>query len=449
MRGAAEETTGSTSKGNGKQVEVTPAEERDESPVSSRESSKANSPRDGDANGVENNGSKLDSNLIVKTSENGKIEDIISPVVLSQKKPYQEESASSSKTDGEDKQTDNVDSSHLTKDQVKSNTTATTSTDPITSKLSQTSLKRRKVPPPLGITPTTKKSQHSNTTTNTTNNSNNSTCQQTKKVSKPQILQRPRVQYLGKIHQSRHYSQTATTPYFHNRMRYGPPPTVVPPQPQPHQQVPPPGFAPSFPTNGVVPPGIPSLPMGPIPLPQPFPTSTTPYMAPSYYYPYTRMPPNTAMIPQTATTAAAAHYPYANPINTMPDYLYRNDSVPSDGSDFSIKRQMSKSPMSQDNKEDNTEEQEQEDDEEIEGSDLAIGEGAVPTPIFTRFPQGISSDQMSNGNATTTPNNGIMFGEIRIQDNRYSFEFPQRDDKEFNKKIFMSICNQIWNECDK
>lgn len=289
---------------SGKKTEISPAELADGSKVSSKNSSKINSPRDGED--ADTSSSKLDSNLIVRTSENGKIEDIISPVAITQKKPYQEESLETQRNGTNEetttKITEDKEGDLSIKGQSKSTTfSSTVSNDPITNKLSQSSLKRRKIPPPLGITPTSKKSkQHASTITA----ASATTTQQAKKVSKPQVLQRPRVQYLGKIHQTRQYSQTATTPYFHSRMRYGSTSAVLsqhhlPPQ---QQQIPQLGFTQPFPGNGV-PSGMPSHPMGAIP--PPFPTATTPYMTPPYYYPYGRIPSNPGMVPQTATTAGA------------------------------------------------------------------------------------------------------------------------------------------------
>lgn len=453
MKGSVQEETKGTGK---KPTEISPTEGPEDSKGSSKNSSKINSPRD--TEDTETSSSKLDSNLIVRTSENGKIEDIISPVAITQKKPFQEESSETSKdANTEERTTMTVETKEggdsLVKEPLKSisTTSTTTSNDPISSKLSQSSLKRRKIPPPLGITPTSKKSKQSASNVSIST-ATNSTTQQGNKVSRPQVLQRPRVQYLGKINQTRQYSQTATTPSFHNRIRYGsitavPSQYHLPPQQQ-QQQIAPIGFTQPFPGSGAQT-GMPPHPMSGIP--PPFPTSTTPYMTPSYYYPYGRMPPNPAMIPQTAATAGTAYYPYVNNpsmVATMPDYLYRDNSVQYDGSDFSIKRQMSKSPTTQDSKEDE-DENEEENGDDIEGSDLAIEDGAVPTPVFTRFPQGVSSDNMKHGSINESNSNGLMFGEIRIQDNRYSFEFPQKESKELNKKIFMSICNQIWNECGK
>ena len=69
------------------------------------------------------------------------------------------------------------------------------------------------------------------------------------------------------------------------------------------------------------------------------------------------------------------------------------------------------------------------DDEEDEDADLAIESDALPTPIFTRRP--------------TAPE--MMQGEIRIMQNKFSFEFPITN-SQVDRKMFLSICNKIWVE---
>lgn len=505
---------------------------------SSKESSRVTSPQESEGQSVGRNvsdstvaNSRIDSNLIVKTSGNGKIEDIISPVATGQRKPYQEE------TDDKDTNTSNssknstsntVDSStedgdtptekvNLDKDQQAKNISNdnddnTPNRDPISSKMSQTSLKRRRIPPPLGIAANQKKPQPQSVSTD-------SNAGEVKKIiSKPQMFNRPRVQYLGKINlpPTRQYPQTAMTPYFHNRMRYGmnpgystqeqqqqqqqqaspqlqqqqsqsqqqqqqvpPLPSILQqqqqspvPQPQQQQQQPQQGY-PGYPGYSSARPH----PMGPIPqsafTPMPYSNPNTPYMAPPpppppyYYNPYARMAGNPNMMYPYNTNSGNGNmlpYPGNNAQGGNFDYMYGEESVRSSGSDYSMNH-MSKSPYvdtrrKQPNRDDEEQEQDgeggEEDDnddgDDIEGSDLAIEEGAVPTPIFTRFPQGISSSNVNNNNNSSNNNhnnNVMMVGEIRIQDNRYSFEFPQRDNNALNKKIFMSICNQIWNESNK
>ncbi|SMN21233.1 similar to Saccharomyces cerevisiae YDR480W DIG2 MAP kinase-responsive inhibitor of the Ste12p transcription factor [Maudiozyma saulgeensis] len=77
------------------------------------------------------------------------------------------------------------------------------------------------------------------------------------------------------------------------------------------------------------------------------------------------------------------------------------------------------------------EEEEDDDDEEEEEeeADLAIESDALPTPIFTRRP----------------PPPEMMQGEIRIMQNKFSFEFPATNPA-IDRKMFLSICNKIWTE---
>lgn len=73
--------------------------------------------------------------------------------------------------------------------------------------------------------------------------------------------------------------------------------------------------------------------------------------------------------------------------------------------------------------------EDEEEEEEEEGADLAIESDALPTPIFTKPPQ--------------IPE--LLQGEIRILQNRFSFEFPKNEDG-IERKMFLSICNKIWKE---
>lgn len=484
----------------------------------SRGSTAVSSPKEGadSATGNDNTSgnSKVDSNLIVRTSENGKIEDIISPVALQQNKPFQDETmkpnGATDATSSSSKESNNVtspgskesnptvaiDSNHMIKDQQdqpqSAKMTPTTSNDPIANRLNQTSLKRRRIPPPLGITP---------------NKQQKKTDDKNRKVSKSQTLKRPRAQYLGKVNPqvmaSRQYPQTATTPYSYNRSRMNQPSYGnLTPYPQQGPGFQPPMSASMAQQQGIPPFGL-GLSNGPFPhsgSPMahhmgPFPTSAaaaaavaSPSYMPPYYYPYGRFPGMIQMPPpppsslQAAAAAAAAYYPY-NGMNQPPypmmnngpnGYMYEQEphysSEPQNETLMDERGETAKK-VNDDNEqveqEDETSEETDssrdskpqdetgKDDDDIEGSDLAIEEGAVPTPIFTRFPQGISSEDQNGSDisqitATNTLNNrsgnNVMFGEIRIQDNRFSFEFPQRDDSDLNKKIFMSICNQIWNE---
>ncbi|CAB4255829.1 similar to Saccharomyces cerevisiae YDR480W DIG2 MAP kinase- responsive inhibitor of the Ste12p transcription factor [Maudiozyma barnettii] len=77
----------------------------------------------------------------------------------------------------------------------------------------------------------------------------------------------------------------------------------------------------------------------------------------------------------------------------------------------------------------NDEEEEDDEEEEEEEADLAIESDALPTPIFTRRP--------------TPPE--MMQGEIRIMQNKFSFEFPVTNPA-IDRKMFLSICNKIWTE---
>ena len=77
----------------------------------------------------------------------------------------------------------------------------------------------------------------------------------------------------------------------------------------------------------------------------------------------------------------------------------------------------------------NDSESDDDDDDDDEDSDLAIESDALPTPIFTRRP---AAPEM-------------MQGEIRIMQNKFSFEFPVTN-SQVDRKMFLSICNKIWVE---
>ncbi|EJS41380.1 dig1p [Saccharomyces arboricola H-6] len=74
-----------------------------------------------------------------------------------------------------------------------------------------------------------------------------------------------------------------------------------------------------------------------------------------------------------------------------------------------------------------------EDDEE--STDLAIEDGAVPTPTFTTFQRSLQQHQSPT----------LLQGEIRLSSHIFAFEFPLSSSN-VDKRMFMSICNKVWNE---
>lgn len=457
--------------------------------------------------------SNIDNNLIVKASADGKIEDIISPVAITEKKPFQKDvsgdknktpsSATSSSAEG-------VELERSNRDRLSSNNTSVQNL--IMNKMSQTSLKRKQIPPPLGIQPSNNMQNKNQQQQQQQQNSKNQIQDKYRDINMNQNLKKPRVQYLGKVPSTRKSSKLSTIPYLRNRMSnynsysmypsqkpqgvaFSPVTSAQPPSPQQQQQQ---CLFPNFPGSmeypmsafqlSQFPSFLPPPASSPFPAPftAPFSTSTTPYMAsiPSfnpylYYYqnpcPNSRVPINPDVVDPTL------------PFNSVPPYLQydenshnnkhrhnnknNNDNsgeIPqSAGSEYSVGLRTGRSPvefetkLSKDSppvdrtkdgsiqkKESNNNDDDDDDGDSnnIEESDLAIEEGAVPTPIFTRFQHDIASTDNRN-NITNSHN--VIFGEIKIHDNRYSFEYPQRSDRYLNKKIFMSICNQIWNECHK
>ncbi|GMC19450.1 unnamed protein product [Saccharomyces cerevisiae] len=75
-------------------------------------------------------------------------------------------------------------------------------------------------------------------------------------------------------------------------------------------------------------------------------------------------------------------------------------------------------------------------EDEEEGTDLAIEDGAVPTPTFTTFQRTSQPQQQSPS---------LLQGEIRLSSHIFAFEFPLSSSN-VDKKMFMSICNKVWNE---
>ncbi|QHS76682.1 Dig1p [Saccharomyces paradoxus] len=75
-------------------------------------------------------------------------------------------------------------------------------------------------------------------------------------------------------------------------------------------------------------------------------------------------------------------------------------------------------------------------EEDEEGTDLAIEDGAVPTPTFTTFQRASQPQQQSPS---------LLQGEIRLSSHIFAFEFPLSSNN-VDKKMFMSICNKVWNE---
>ncbi|KOG96260.1 Dig1p [Saccharomyces eubayanus] len=75
------------------------------------------------------------------------------------------------------------------------------------------------------------------------------------------------------------------------------------------------------------------------------------------------------------------------------------------------------------------------DEDDEEGTDLAIEDGAVPTPTFTTFQRSLQQQQSPT----------LLQGEIRLSSHIFAFEFPVSSSN-VDKRMFMSICNKVWNE---
>ena len=75
------------------------------------------------------------------------------------------------------------------------------------------------------------------------------------------------------------------------------------------------------------------------------------------------------------------------------------------------------------------------DEDDEEGTDLAIEDGAVPTPTFTTFQRSLQQQQSPT----------LLQGEIRLSSHIFAFEFPLSSSN-VDKRMFMSICNKVWNE---
>ncbi|CCK67905.1 Dig1p KNAG_0A02160 [Huiozyma naganishii CBS 8797] len=372
---------------------------------------------------------KLDEHLILRRQSGAiKIEDVISPVGLaSQGKPFKEDAG-----------------------------------DTKGSKVYQQSLKRRKIPPPLGGISQQPEVQTAATATAVPG----STTKQHSFSSRPGD---PRVQYLGRVPlnssasnpqaaRGRAYPQTASTPYIHQRHRSF-------------------GGLPSYPIMAT--PTFPQMPFNPYQYPhyieqqqpqQPYPMRTQPPpQAMPMPYPYWGMMPNYySPIPQDPVISAmpgARRYPYTYEQNIEEEGMYGAEGIDvegpsggtSDGSNYNEGNRKSEDDDEEDDDDDEEKELNVQNDEAgsmgqdhgggvpttknespHEESDLAIEEGAIPTPMFTKFPKSASIRPDADG--------GKMFGEIKVQSSRFSFEFALKPQESLNKKIFMSICNQIWDE---
>ncbi|KAK5779725.1 Dig1p PWA37_000933 [Arxiozyma heterogenica] len=516
-----------------KKLEVTPIEEtRQDTDVSS--TTTIHSPNVTE-NIVSNDSinTNIDSNLIVKASADGKIEDIISPVAITDKKPFQKDlpedknkTPSSSTSSVISSSFKGSESERLNKDRLSgssgssgssssSSSSSSSVQNLITNKMNQTSLKRKQIPPPLGIQPGNKiqnKNQHQH---QHQQNLQNRIQDKYRGIDVNQNLKKPRVRYLGKVPLTKKYSRFSTIPYLRNKMKNHNAYSLYPSQKlqngtnplqtsaqspllQQQQQCLFPTFSTHmvYPTSAIQPSQLPnffsSLSPSPVPAPftAPFSTSNTPYMASispchpySYYYqnyyrnihPNSNAPINPDMIDPTLF------------LNSVPPYLQYDDIMKhhhyNDGDDnekysnnnedigqateseYSLglkagntssefETKMGKNGLDDNKIRYNSVQKDEKDDDgddsddnnNIEESDLAIEEGAVPTPIFTKFQHDTASVENRN---SVINNNSVIFGEIKILDNQYSFEYLQRSNRDVNKKIFMSICNQIWNECHR
>lgn len=482
--------------------------------------------------------------LIIRTSADGKIEDVISPVNITQNKPFVDETVQEKNDNQSDNHSDTSNSTTPTLNGL-GNTVKK-------GKFYQKSLKRRRIPPPLGI--------HKDFTLLNNNTSKNTN----KSVSKPT---RPRVQYLGKCNtnyfqQTRQYPQTANIPYSQNGMvtggmdNYGNttaaannnnssmnPNPMTNTIPQNYAMTP---FVPSMAGNNMnmnmnlnMNNNTPMIPTNPMATQMPesmmatqqdlqaaaasaglppfyygypvryndvisMPTSMGPQLLPQFYAsPYYMYPPQPHLPFQQNINNPFNNGPFVNDngnsnsrydnSNFNQETFNNNNTNNSNGlndrarqniiSTFDSINEDSAANSDKDNQEtkEDRDKEDEENEEDIEESDLAIEEGAIPTPIFTRFPDEVKENPVPNingynrnrnkanaavvnanhnntnntnmspgtgGNTNNTSFNGgkNMFGEIRILANRYTFEFTEGENPELNKKIFMSICNQIWNE---
>lgn len=76
------------------------------------------------------------------------------------------------------------------------------------------------------------------------------------------------------------------------------------------------------------------------------------------------------------------------------------------------------------------------DDNDTEEVDLAIEEGAQPIPMHARQ------------NSAASVANATMQGEIRLQQDSFAFTFSMLDSAT-DKKMFMSICDKVWDEAQE
>lgn len=293
-------------------------------------------------------------------------------------------------------------------------------------KITQNSLKRRRIPPPLGI----------NNRANGNNGINNNNVPTSSRGSVSSVASgKPRVQYLGKVSTARPSIQSAY-PYPRSSSVAYMPPQMYPymPQPQgnylPHSAYPPPQYPNHLFQHQHSNPYLSGMPVPYQPLqttgayPQPYwmnPIRSASYVSQSSIK-QEKSKPNFNRHGSDACGSPASQletsYIKEEDRGQVEKKTNDDEDEKGEGDENGNKNEEHSDSASVDT-----------DAEEDENADLAIEDGAVPTPVFTKHPR--------------LPQ--AVHGEVRILSNRFSFEFNSRNEI-MDKKVFMSICNQVWDE---
>lgn len=341
------------------------------------------------------------------------------------------------------------------------------------------SLRRANIPPPLGLQsqPTTATSGATSNTTTTTNNTGNAPVSARLNIpidpharhfsigsiheQSPQRVTKPRVRYLGKLPRYGQVRPQGVGPQqqpTHGAAQPPPPPSqqqqmmlnaMMLQQQAQQQYMMMMGMYP-YPYGGEVPMQMPMPMQYPQQYPQQYPLqspmATQPprsAMLPSFppqTYPYFR---NQSTIDSSSSSllnkglhqtlnhphAAYAHTPT---VARIPE-VHEGSSVSRPPS-HRKSRSMSSATASPTKQQPQPQQQQQHSPASSSSSgeeeaDLAIESDALPTPVFTKPP--------------VPPE--LMQGEIRIMQNKFSFEFPVNSPP-VDRKMFLSICNKIWTE---
>lgn len=286
------------------------------------------------------------------------------------------------------------------------------------------SLKRKKIPPPLNLSETSRPASSNNSSGN---NSAISTCYARENMGaksapanvpkfprsttqrKFPFIGKPRVQYLGKVsnvisrpqpNQANGYKlKTPYVPYFPRGPSFPPPPSMPAYPYYPYAY---PGQFPLYQT--------PQQPYGPPPFMMSAnsnPRSAMPYSSQAQYY-------QEADLNGKRPNVKRQHQPVKKPKVQDPEDLREKEK---DGGTEEAN-----------NEEDIEGEQRRinSNDEECESAHLAIENGAAFSPSMNSAPN-------------------TVLGEIRILHNVFSFEFPVNSSN-VDKKMFMSICDKVWDE---